>query len=63
VPVPDDLLKVMKKYKLGNPEKSFVIGNAKNRTEIHRLRLLKKLVKDAGLNCGHCEKCKGREEV
>jgi hypothetical protein len=33
---------------MDNPEKSFVIGNAKNRPEIHLLRLLKKLVKDAG---------------
>jgi hypothetical protein len=50
VPVPDDLLKRLNKYKIDNPEKSFVIGKAKNRPEIHLLRLLKKLVKDAGLN-------------
>jgi integrase len=62
VPVPDDLLKVLKKYKKDNPDKRFVIGNGKDRPEIHLLRLLKKLVKDAGLNCGRCEKCKSREE-
>jgi integrase len=33
VPVPDDLLKKLKNYEMGNPEKSFVIGNAKNRPE------------------------------
>jgi integrase len=62
VPVPDDLLKRLKAYQKANPEKRFVIGNGKDRPEIHLLRLLKKLVKDAGLNCGRCEKCKSREE-
>jgi integrase len=62
VPVPDDLLKMLKKFKMDNPDKRFVIGNGKDRPEIHLLRLLKKLVKDAGLNCGRCEKCKSREE-
>jgi hypothetical protein len=63
VPVPDDLLKRLKKYKMDNPEKSFVIGNAKNRPEIHLLRLRKKLVKDAGLNRGHCRNARAGKSV
>jgi integrase len=62
VPVPDDLLKMLNKYKKDNPDKRFVTGNSKDRPEIHLLRLLKRLVKDAGLNCGRCETCKSREE-
>jgi integrase len=62
VPVPNDLLKMLKDYKKANPKKRFVTGNGSDKPEMHLLRLLKGLVKKAGLNCGNCEGCKGREE-
>jgi len=62
VPIPLDLSKRLKKYRAGNPDKHFVIGNAKDRPHTKLLRLLKGLVKKGGLNCGRCEGCKGREE-
>jgi integrase len=62
VPVPNDLLKLLKEYKKANPKKRFVTGNVSDRPEIHLLRLLKGLVRKAGLNCGRCDGCKGREE-
>ena len=62
VPVPLDLLTRLQEYKAANPEKRFVIGNAKDRPHTKLLRLLKGLVKSAGLNCGRCEGCRIRKE-
>jgi integrase len=62
VPIPNDLLKRLKQYKADHPKKHFVLGNGKDKPHTKLLRLLKELVRDAGLNCGRCETCKGREE-
>lgn len=60
--IPLDLLERLKVYREGNPAKRFVIGNEKDRPHTKLLRLLKRLVKNAGLNCGRCDGCKVREE-
>jgi integrase len=62
VPVPSDLLEMMKTYRAANPSKHFVIGNAKDRPHTKLLRLLKGLVREAGLNCGRCPSCRDRQE-
>jgi integrase len=62
VPIPNELLKMLNTYQKTNPKKRFVLGNVKDRPNTHLLRLLKSLVRKAGLNCGHCEGCKDREE-
>ena len=63
VPVPDELLKILKAYQHANPKKRFVLGNVNDKPNTHLLRLIHKLlVRTAGLNCGHCAGCKDRKE-
>ena len=62
VPIPLDLIEMLKAYIAANPGKRFVIGNDKDRPHTKLLRLLKGKVKRAGLNCGRCEGCKTRGE-
>jgi integrase len=62
VPIPNKLLKMLKVYQKANPKKRFVLGNVNDRPNTHLLRLLKVLVRTAGLNCGHCEGCIDRKE-
>lgn len=62
VSITQDLLDRMKTYRAGNPEKRFVIGNEKDRPHTKLLRLLKGLVRDAGLNCKRCDGCRERGE-
>ena len=62
VPITLDLLDALKAYRVGKPTAQFVLGNDKDRPHSKLLRLLKSLVKDAGLNCSRCEGCKSRGE-
>jgi integrase len=62
LPIPLDLLDRLKSYRAANPDKRFVIGNEKDRPHTKLLRLLKGLVKKAGLNCERCESCMTRQE-
>ena len=62
VPVPSDLLERLTGYRAAHPDKRFVLGNDRDRPHTKLLRLLKRLVKNAGLNCNRCEGCQSREE-
>jgi integrase len=62
VPLPSDLVDRLKEYRAIHPTKHFVIGNKHDRPHTKLLRLLKGLVRDAGLNCGRCESCVARNE-
>jgi integrase len=53
---------MLKDYRAAHPKKRFVLGNTKDRPNTKLLRLLKRLVHSADLNCGRCDSCKGREE-
>jgi integrase len=62
VPVPDDLLQLLKDWKAERQNTRLVIGLAGDKPNTKLLRLLKRLVKKAGLNCGECETCRERGE-
>lgn len=62
VPIPSDLLKRLQKYAEEFPDKRFILGNDQDRPNTKLLRLLKGLVKKAGLNCDHCDGCRERNE-
>jgi integrase len=62
VPLPNELLTMLKAYQKAHPKKRFVLGNVNDKPNTHLLRLLKLLVRTGGLNCGHCEGCNDRKE-
>ena len=62
VPVPLDLLEALKAHRETKPNSQFVLGNGKDRPHTKLLRLLKRLAKDADLNCGRCATCKAKSE-
>jgi integrase len=63
VPIPDDLLKHLKAWRekqhKKHPKSRLVLGTSNGQPNGHLLRLLKRLAKSAGLNCGVCDGCKG----
>jgi integrase len=62
VPVPSELLERLKEYHAAHPAKRFVIGTKTDRPNTKLLRLLKRSVHRAGLNCERCDGCKARNE-
>jgi integrase len=57
VPIPEDLLTLLKKWQKTRKGTSLIVGNDEDKPEGHLLRKLKTLVRNAGLNCGQCEGC------
>ena len=62
IPLPDDLVKMLKKYRESKPDRSFVTGTAGDKPNAKLLRTLKRLAHKAGLNCGVCTPCGERNE-
>jgi integrase len=60
VPLPKDLLKLLKKHRKDNPETRLVVGTKSDKPNGKLLRLLKRLARKSGLNCGACKGCKGK---
>jgi integrase len=58
VPIPSDLLKRLRAYRIKHPDIRYVIGTKADRPNLKLLRTLKRLVNSAGLNCGQCNGCK-----
>ncbi|WP_172838118.1 tyrosine-type recombinase/integrase [Terriglobus roseus] len=59
MPLSDDLLKRLKSMKDGN---NLIFGLKGDVPDGHLLRKLKKLVRDARLNCGKCDSCEKHNE-
>jgi integrase len=54
VPLPDSLVKALTLHHAANPVSLYLFPNQHGQPNGHFLRLLKKLAKRAGLNCGEC---------
>jgi len=57
VPVPDDVLADIRARREANPKGTLTLPTAGGRPNGKLLRTLKRLAKNAGLNCGRCEGC------
>jgi integrase len=57
VPIPDDLLALLKAWRTKHKQTRLVLGTKKDRPNMHMLRQLKRLVNRAELHCGTCEGC------
>jgi integrase len=62
IPLSDSLLAKLKEYKETSTGKQLVTGTSGNKPNTKLLRTLKRLVHAAGLNCGVCKPCTGRNE-
>jgi integrase len=64
VPIPNDLLALLKERKAAYPKTRLVLGTGEkaNKPNGHLLRLLKALAQRAGLACGLCDGCTAHRE-
>jgi integrase len=58
VPIPDNLLKRLRAYRIKHPDIRYVTGTRSDQPNLKLLRTLKRLANAAGLNCGQCNGCK-----
>jgi integrase len=59
IPIPSDLLARLKEWREKHPKTKLILGTENDAPNEKMLRLLKRLAKRAGLNCGQCDGCKG----
>jgi integrase len=57
VPVPNDVMSELKQWQEKNPGQTLILGTKSHKPNTHLLRSLKRLAKNAGLNCGQCDSC------
>ena len=62
VPLEDDLMKLLDEYRTTHPKGNLILGTKNHRPPTKLLRLLKRCVKRAGLNCDQCDACINRKE-
>jgi integrase len=62
VPLADDLAESLQALKLKRPNTRLVLGTSNDTPNDKMLQLLKRCVRKAGLNCGHCSGCRGTQE-
>lgn len=62
VPVPDDLLSLLKKWQEKRVNHSLIFGTERDRPNTHLLRSLKRLAHHGGLNCNKCKSCMALSE-
>jgi integrase len=62
VPLPDDLAVLLKEWKKSHPGTHYVLGTRNDTPNWKLLRMLKRIVKNAGMNCGKCKGCRGTNE-
>lgn len=60
VPVPDDVLEALKAWKQQHGAKTLILGTKNGNPNTKLLLALKVLVRQAKLNCGHCQGCKSK---
>jgi integrase len=61
VPISADLLRSLKGWQKQRPDTRLIVGTENDKPNTHLLRTLKRLAKRAGLNCGRCDGCKGKD--
>ena len=54
VPLPDSLIKLLELRKANAPDERWIFVNTEGGPENHFLDKLKRIARDAGMNCGHC---------
>jgi integrase len=59
VPIPAPLLEKIAARQAAAPERKLIVGTKRDNPNTHLLRTLKRLAKNAGLNCGECKGCLG----
>lgn len=62
IPLSDDLVELLKTYKINVPGRTFVIGTSEDKPNTKLLRTLKRAAHNAGLNCKVCASCEERNE-
>jgi integrase len=60
VAIPDTAFNWLKEWRAKNPNARLIAGTAGDNPNTHLLRTLKRMAKNADLNCGECAGCKGR---
>jgi integrase len=60
IPCPSDLLERLKAYRIKRADTRLIVGTANDSPDGHLLRMLKRLAKKAGLNCGKCDGCQSK---
>jgi integrase len=60
VPIPEDLLLELKRWKVQHSGCSLILGTKSGRPDSKMLRILKKLARNSGLNSGRCEGCQSK---
>jgi len=58
VPIPNDVLRELKKWKEKSPNQQLILGTQKGRPNGKLLVRLKTLARQARLNCGRCDGCR-----
>jgi integrase len=62
LPLSPDLLEMLKAWRAEHPSTRLVLGTKADKPNTQFLRILKRLVRSSGLNCGACDGCKERRE-
>ncbi|MEI9980433.1 MAG: site-specific integrase [Edaphobacter sp.] len=62
VPLEDELLERLKEYHKAHPKTRLIVGTKNGKPNTKLLALLKGCARRAGLNCGHCDSCRKRNE-
>ncbi len=57
VPIPQDVITALEAWRTSHPQQSLILATSGNQPNRKLLRTLKRLAKQAGLNCGRCEGC------
>ena len=60
IPIPDSLIELLQQRRRLYPDKRLIFSNSQGNPDGHLLRVLKRVAKQAGLNCGHCYTKTGR---
>jgi integrase len=58
IPIHADLMAILRKRHEQNPNSRYVFGDENDKPHTKWLRMLKRMAREAGLNCGHCEGCR-----
>jgi integrase/recombinase XerD len=54
IPIPDSLVELLRARRLRYPASRLIFSNTLGTANGHLLRIIKRVGKRAGLNCGHC---------
>jgi len=60
IPIPVELLAHLQDWRKAHPDSRLVLPTSGHKPNGKLLRMLKRLVKAHGLNCGHCEGCQSK---